>query len=349
MTTWMRTISILYGALIIRGLHIVCGGKTVTDTARVSTERARVLWEEAIRRGIQMEQLLLCGHAIDSYRAYIGGKWLYFESLPIPPLSEIHMYPWTDDKFLFKKLLQHHRIPVAEGRVSTRIDDAQRLYGELRTPVVVKPRIGSNSRHTTPYVQTMEQFTQAFALSQQLSRCVLFEEHIQGNLCRATVVGGVLVGFLESMQAQVMGDGVHTVRELVAEKNAHKRARVSDVVLNEENVAHIERQGYTLDAVLEHGVSIAVARLPGCSSGGGNREILESVHPHLRAYVEKVAEILHCSIVGFDLIIPDPLSDPDTQTWGILEANTLPFIEIHQDPLEGIPSNVAGAIWDLWK
>ncbi len=349
MSNWMRTISIVYGGLMIRVLHILSGGKTLVDTSRVSTDRARAIWDEAIQRGIPMEQLLLFGYPIDSYRAHINSRWMYFESLPIPPLAEVQMYPWTDDKFLFKKLLQDHHIPVAQGKVATTLSHALSLLEELHMPVVVKPRIGSNSRHTTPYVQTRQQFKEAFILSQQLSRYVLFEEHIHGNLCRATVVGGVLVGFLESMQAQVTGDGVHTISELVAEKNAHKMARVSDVIFNDENVAHILREGYTLDSVLEHEVTIAVARLPGRLNGGGNREILTEVHPRLRSYVESVANILHCSIVGFDLIIPDPLLDPDTQTWGILEANTLPFIEIHRDPLVGKPSNVASAVWDLWK
>ena len=57
-------------------------------------------------------------------------------------------------------------------------------------------------------------------------------------------------------------------------------------------------------------------------------------------------EVLKLPIVGFDIIIPDPKTDPDGQRWGILEANSLPFIELHYSPLQGTPSRVAADVWD---
>jgi hypothetical protein len=30
-----------------------------------------------------------------------------------------------------------------------------------------------------------------------------------------------------------------------------------------------------------------------------------------------------------------------------LEANSLPFINLHHDPLLGTPRNVAGMVWDM--
>ncbi len=124
---------------------------------------------------------------------------------------------------------------------------------------------------------------------------------------------------------------------------------VSDVIIAGENEAFIGRQGYALDSVLENGKSIEIGRFGGRFSGGETREMLAAVHPKLREAVERAAQLMQAPLIGFDLIIEDPERDPDGQKWGILEANTVPYIEIHTDPLEGEPSNVAGAIWDLWK
>ena len=54
-------------------------------------------------------------------------------------------------------------------------------------------------------------------------------------------------------------------------------------------------------------------------------------------------------VAGFDSIIPDPTQPADSQHWGIIECNTLPFIDLHYYALEGKPQNIAGMIWDLWK
>jgi D-alanine-D-alanine ligase-like ATP-grasp enzyme len=64
--------------------------------------------------------------------------------------------------------------------------------------------------------------------------------------------------------------------------------------------------------------------------------------------MERAARALQTPLVGFDLIIPDPERDPDAQTWGVIEANSLPYIDLHYLPLEGTPSNVAASVWDLW-
>jgi D-alanine-D-alanine ligase-like ATP-grasp enzyme len=83
--------------------------------------------------------------------------------------------------------------------------------------------------------------------------------------------------------------------------------------------------------------------------GGETRELLASVHPKLRDTLERAVRTLDVPVVGLDVIIKDPEADPDTQTWGIIEANSLPFIDLHYLPLYGTPSNPAAQVWDLWK
>ena len=257
--------------------------------------------------------------------------------------------PYIDDKFLFKKFLKQNLIPTAPFAIATNLRDARIALKDLHMPVVTKPRIGSNSRHTTKFIKTDAEFEAAFRSAQQLCRYVLFEEHLNGHVCRATVVNGTLVGFLETRQPTVTGDGLRTLCELIDEKSAHHREGVSDVVIAGENEAYIQRQGFALDSIPEKGAVIEIGRFGGRSSGGETREMPGEIHPKLREYVEKAARLMRVPLVGFDLIIPDPESDPDAQKWGILEANTVPFIEIHNDPLEGKPSNVAAAVWDLWE
>ena len=329
--------------------HILSGARTNTDPAFIRTPRALSLSREAVRRGIRMEQLVFFGIYSDSFRVRRGNAWVYFENLPIAPRLLARAFAWSDDKLLFKHFLMKHQIPCAKGLVSKQLKEAKMLYKKLSLPLVVKPRIGTNSRHTTPFVRTDAEFESAFDSAHELCREVLFEEYLYGHLCRATVVDGVLVGFLESQQPEVVGDGAKSIRTLITEKNLRKSARAADICFSQENEAHLMRQGYTFESILENGTVVQVSQYPGRGSGGENREILHEVHPEMREIVEATARLMKSPIVGFDLIIDNPKESPDGKRWGILEANTVPFIQIHDDPLYGEPSNVAKAVWDLWE
>ncbi len=62
--------------------------------------------------------------------------------------------------------------------------------------------------------------------------------------------------------------------------------------------------------------------------------------------LEKAARVVDDPVLGFDFISLDITRDPDTVRWGIIECNAMPFINLHHDPLEGKPVNVAGLLWD---
>jgi len=322
--------------------------KYSADMTKVRSFRSQVVWEEARSRGILMRQVTIFGMPAEAYRAKMLGMWHYFISLPFPPhVSTTRL--WFDDKYLLKKHLKLHGIPTPRSHVASTVRHARRLFRTLPTPFVVKPRFGSRGRHTTTQIADEANFVKAFRLARKLCVSVSIEEELVGNVCRGTVVGGVLVGFLEAQTAYVEGNGTHTVIQLIKEKNLSRPEQVSEVDVTLEVKNFLERSGLTLSSVPRKGEKIALTHRTGRLFGGETRELLATVHPRLRRILEEAARILDVSIVGFDLIIRDPESDPDMQQWGIIEANTLPFIDLHYLPLHGTPSPTAKAVWDLWK
>src|SRR3989344_270732 len=318
-----------------------------TDSSRAKTYRSQVVWEEAIQRGIPMQQLRFLGTETDIYRAHLG-RWVYFESLPIPHELPQTAFQWIDDKFLLYRLLRAAGIPIPETESVTDENAARHALRSCGGPVVVKPRAGSRGRHTTTHVATEEDVGKAFRCARELCRYVLVSRHLKGSVCRGTLVAGKLVGFFQADPARVRGDGVSTIRELGEEKNASKHVRVHDVVLNAGHADFLSRFGHDFDSVLEKGKTIDLSHWTGRILGGETWELLDTVHPALRRSLEKAAAVLGVPVVGFDLIIEDPEKDPATQEWGIIEANSLPFIDLHDLPLHGTPSNVAAHVWDLW-
>ena len=62
--------------------------KYTTDLSTTHIARARVLWEEAKKRGIKMEGAVFSGRYSDLYRAWINGKMIRFNGLPRPEYAE---------------------------------------------------------------------------------------------------------------------------------------------------------------------------------------------------------------------------------------------------------------------
>lgn len=333
----------------LRALAHMPGAAFSTDVSRAATYRSQVVWEEAQRRGIQMEQLILFGKGTEIYRAMLDDRWHYFQSLPVPASLTSRHADWIDDKYLLKEELGDALVAVPRAYTAKNTQEALRAFDVLGGSVVIKPRSGSRGRHTSVGLRRREDIAAAFASAQKLCRQVVVEKCLSGNVCRGTVVGGKLVGFFEATAPRVVGDGASTIAELIVKANAEKPERVENIELSDEHTRFLARTDRFVDSVPGSGEIVALTHRTGRLFGGRTREILGKEHSKLRAQLEKAAAVLETPIVGFDLIIEDPEKDPDTQEWGVIEANGLPYIDLHYLPLEGTPSNVASDVWDLWE
>jgi cyanophycin synthetase len=331
--------------MLYRGIAALPISRFERDAENAVTYRSQVVWEEAKRRGIEMEQLVLGNSRTDIYRARVGGKALYFHSLPTAYFQKAHE-SWVDDKFLLKRELREAGVPAPRSISTRTLKEARRAFEELDGSVVVKPRLGSRARHTTTNVCTLQELEEAFKSAQKLCRYVAIEEFLEGPVCRATCVGGKLAGFFEAHPPRITGDGHSTIVQLIEKQNSQKPERVGDIVLTDEHRAHLSRLTLGENSVLPEGKVVALTHRTGRLFGGETRELRDDIHPKLRATLERAARVVGGPIVGFDLIISDASADPDKQTWGIIEANTLPYIDLHYLPLHGEPSPVARDVWD---
>ncbi len=87
----------------------------------------------------------------------------------------------------------------------------------------------------------------------------------------------------------------------------------------------------------------------GLSYGGDSAEEYDICHPDNKILFERAATVFKDPIVGFDFMIADITKSWKEQRCGFLEANTVPFINLHHHPHTGKPRNVAAKVWDLMK
>jgi D-alanine-D-alanine ligase-like ATP-grasp enzyme len=352
-TFWQKTANkiekILFTILYYIGLVRYNGN----DITKAPTGRSKIIWEEAIKRNIPMEQVIMFGKPIDYYRAKIdtkrNGKWFYFQSLPVPPALPQGGYKWLDDKFVLLKRLREADIPAPATEKITTWKKAVNAFGGMQKPVIIKPKFGSRGRHTTTNIKTEQELKQAFSLARQITPWMVLQEHLEGSVCRATVINGELVGFFRADSPQVTGDGIKNIRELILEKNKTRNEKLSEILINDDLLNFIERQNYALESILPKNQVVNLSAKTGRMYGGYTREMLSEIHPKIHSIFKKAGELVEAPVAGFDLIIEDPTKDPDLQHWGIIECNSLPFLDLHYFALEGTPIHLGANVWDLWN
>lgn len=326
------------------------------DPERLSA-RSACFVREARRRNVPITVLKRPGGYTERFRMLCKGKKIRFEGLPIAEhaIERPHL---IDDKAFVKERLKTLGLPTVPGRCFWFWQKAKAVeYGahELGFPLVVKPRRGSFSRHITLNIRTVPELRAAIKKVMQYAPTFIVERYLEKTLViRATVVDGDYLACVARRPANVVGDGTHTIRELVAAKNSDpRRGETADlscilykITVNETSRSLLKKSNYTLDSVPPAGEVIFLQRDPFVRLGADTEDVTDTVHPETRQLFRRVAKIFALPVVGIDFLVIDPNRSWREQTTAIIETNTLPCIEIHHFPFKGKPRNVAGAIFD---
>ncbi len=320
-----------------------------TKGENIEVGRAKVLWQEAQRRGINMEVLKIFGKTVDFYRAEVNGKKIIFSGLPRPQGTNPNALFWMDDKYILKKRLLKAGLPAAKGGSFSSYRKLKKAFDSLSKPVIVKPRLGSRGRHTTTFIYDYAQLRNAYKIAKQLCHWVVMEEHLSGSVYRGTVINGKLVGVLGGDPPRITGDGESSIKQLIENKNQTRNIKVHEISLSDLMLNFLNRSGYSFESILPAGKTVDLSEKIGIAYGGSTYEIIDSAHPKIKAALEQAAKIVGDPIVGFDFIIEDPTKDPENSKWGIIECNGMPFIDLHYNPLYGNGINVAKYVWDLFE
>ena len=339
--------------LLMRSMVMLHLGKIIRTTDEHDSWRTRALWESAEKRGIRMERFQI--FRFKDFRtlliAHYQGEVRVFDGLPRPKGPPSHSIDWMDDKGTMREHFQIHSIPVAKGGKCTKLEEALAIFKQVGPPVIIKPRTGSRSRHTTVHITDEKELTRAFYIAKELSPWVVVEEELRGFVFRATIIGGKLIGVIRREPPHVVGNGKSTIDELIQGENTNPDRQgpiFHRIVKNEETDRELARQGLSFSSVPGTGEVVFLAQKVGRGSGGSTTELTPKTHSQNIELFEKVGDILKDPLVGIDFMIED-MERPWTEQHGsgVIECNSLPFIDLHHYPLFGEPIDVAGALWEL--
>lgn len=121
----------------------------------------------------------------------------------------------ASDKEETNRLLADLGLPVPRQMLVYDPDEAVLAAGRIGYPVVVKPLNANHGRGVSINLAGPDEVATAFEHARQHGRTVIVESFITGLDHRLLVVDGHLVAASKRVPGHVVGDGVHTVAELV--------------------------------------------------------------------------------------------------------------------------------------
>ncbi len=326
-------------------------GAIVISPDKKNGGRARIFWEEAKRRGVHLIEFRPFGRSVEFFVARYGKTLYAYTGLPRPYNLPQTGLDWMDNKGLMRDKFTKAGLPVAHGGVCASRKCLREQFDRLEKPVIVKPSTGSRSRHTTIHISNLEQLDDAIRVGKQLSPWLVVEEELEGMVHRVTLIGGKMIGVLRREPPHVIGDGSSTVRELFDRENQNPRRDgkvFHKLVAGLEAEDELKLQGLTWHSVPKNKQMVLLHQKISRSNGASNTDVTDLVHPDNKKLFEKVAQVVDDQLIGVDFIISDIGSPWHEQLkCGVIECNSLPFIDLHHYPLDGKPRDAAGALMDL--
>ena len=251
------------------------------------------------------------------------------------------------------KILGGLGLPVPKQIMVYSVRDALRAARRLGFPLVVKPLDGNHGRGISINLKSYDEIEVAYEEASKVSRRVLVEQYATGFDHRMLVVNGKLVAVAKRVPGHVIGDGKHTIEELIEIVNQDPRRGVghekvlTKLELDFQANTLLDIAGYTKETVLEDGEVFYLRSTANLSTGGTAIDVTDIVHPDNRDMAERAIKAIGLDVGGVDFLIDDIAKSYHDIGGAICECNAAPGFRMHVAPSEGKPRDVAGKVIDM--
>ena len=308
---------------------------------------------EAIKRGAKAEIL----DAQDELIRFQKGN--HIEYTKAGTITHHETYVTTniiDNKYVCKKILKDHNINTPEGKIYENKKSAIEDYSFFKPfKKVIKPKstnCGVGIMILEPNAQKSA-YKKAIDLAFQYDQNIIIEKFVEGIECRFLVINEQTIAIANRIPANIIGDGKHTIQELIALKNKDpKRGRGYErplvyLTLDKIEKQILKEQGFSPESKAKKHQQVFLRYNSNLSTGGDCIDYTEKVHTDYKKIAEKVAKILQKKVCGIDMIMQNHSKPSTTKNYSILEVNKNPSLSMHNFPSEGKNRKVETYIVDI--
>ncbi|HOM01278.1 MAG TPA: cyanophycin synthetase [Acetivibrio sp.] len=308
----------------------------------------KAIYEEAKKRGIPVTRI---GDGSILRLGY--GKYSRIIQASLTDFPSCVSVDMAGNKQLTKRLLTESKIPVPDGDTAYSFEGALQIAQEIGFPVVIKPLDSNQGKGVTLNVKNEREMEIAYNEAKKYSRVILVERYVKGKDYRVLVIGNRVAAVSERRPPFIVGDGIHTVEELIEIENSNNlrgddhEKPLTKIKLDATALKVLKDQGVDKGHIPPLGKRIYLRYNGNLSTGGTARECTDEIHPYNADMAVRAAQIIGLDIAGVDITAED-ISVPITHNNGaVIEINAAPGLRMHLFPSEGKAKNVAGDILDM--
>lgn len=257
------------------------------------------------------------------------------------------------DKEETKRMLEMASIPVASGSICVDEEDLEHTIKKIGYPIVIKPLDGNHGKGASINVVSWEDAVEGLAHAKKYSRRVIVEKFITGFDFRVLVIDNKLVAAAKRIPAHVVGDGKHTIQELIDVTNQDPRRGyghenvLTEITVDRDTTDLLDKMGYSLETVPQDNEIVYLKSTANLSTGGTSVDVTDMIHPENIFLAERISRVIGLDVCGID-IMAENLTQPLKENGGVvLEVNAAPGFRMHLAPSEGLPRNVAAPVIDM--
>lgn len=252
-----------------------------------------------------------------------------------------------------KKILSDNAIPVAKGDICIDEEDLKYTIDRIGYPIVLKPLDGNHGKGASINVKTWEDALAGMEFAKKYGRKVIVEKFITGHDFRILVIDNKMVAAAQRVPANVVGNGQHTISQLIEETNKDPRRGyghenvLTEITVDRDTTDLLAKKGYDLETVPAKDEVVYLKSTANLSTGGTSIDITDMIHPENVFLAERIARVIGLDVCGIDIMAKN-LTQPLKETGGvILEVNAAPGFRMHLAPSEGLARNVASPVIDM--
>ncbi len=261
-----------------------------------------------------------------------------------------------DNKYLTKKLLYDNGVQVPRGEkflADASNIEITKFAQELGYPVVLKPAKAAQGKGVIANIDN-EQFlleSLQYVRDDLGYHDVILEKYVTGKEYRVYVMNDEVIAVLNRVPANIIGDGQHTIKELIKRKNKarKKNPRLFSCLINVDFEVKnmVKKAGYTFDDVPLKGEKIFLREKSNITSGGDSIDVTDDFPEEIKKMAIKALKLIpDFPHGGVDMIVD--LNRPLDKAAYVIELTPVPQIGSLVFPMKGKGRDVPSAIIDFY-
>lgn len=256
----------------------------------------------------------------------------------ISDANSLIAYWISNDKWMTKQFLKQKGISYAPGMLLKQ-DDIPDIPEQFHFPLVVKPVNTDHGIAVSTNIQNREELNAAIANAFNYAPKVIVEEHFPGREYRFLVVDYQVRAIAYRVPANVIGDGRHSISQLIDKKNEGRGTDYTHpllkIIVDAEVIRHLRALSMSPETVPKAGERVFLRQNSNLSTGGDSIDVTDEMHDFYKDAATEAARAAGLRIAGIDLIIRDPAAVPGPENYIVVELNAPAMLSMHDFPYIG--------------